>query len=459
MLNVMIIDDEPMIIQSIKSGIDWEKLNLNVVYTATDSRSALSYAKENSVDIVISDISMPPFNGLTLCNEILKINNKIQLIIISGYADFSYAQKAIQIGVVGYCLKPINYNELTAILKTAISRISPSKNFADYDFIEYVYENNINEIKSYLNENNIREKFYLAISIGKKNLSSYIKSHHLVFNLGINKFLYILNDNTRYLINSRLVNEDTLIEGIGLANDKVSYGDMLTEIDEIRVKSYNFFFNNENKIFDDSYNVTDEYYLDICNNIDNLHELKKKLKSLSCDSIKKINIKQAMKIHNMILNKYKKYDNEEDLNIYSFDELIRNYDSFEKMTESLLNTLEDNSQNNNLVYESNNKNFLKIIKYINANFTNNISIKDMADELFLNANYISQLFKKETGTTYVKYLTKLRVDKAKNLLKETDMSINDVCINSGFNDYFYFMKIFKKQTTMAPSYYRKKCVN
>ncbi|MCT4544004.1 MAG: response regulator [Vallitalea sp.] len=456
MYKVMIIDDEPMIIQSIRSGIDWEKLMLEVVYTATDSRDALNYAKENPIDIVISDISMPPFNGLTMCSEITKIDPSIQFIIISGYADFAYAKKAIQIGVAGYCLKPIDYAEMRSVLNIAINKIEPSNDFIEYDFMEYVYENNIDEIKKFLIQNKIRDKFYIIMVIGKENLSKYITVHHLVFNLGINKYLYIVNDDISYSLLDKEIKNSPLIDGIAITSDKISYDNLLKNIDDIMVKSYGFFFCKE-KIFKEEYTIQDDYYLEIYNNIEKPSILKNSLKNLCNSNCPQMNIKQAMKLHNIILNKYKKqiYEEDDDLNIYSFDELIRHYKRFDYMIDSLIEVIESTYDNKEIVFESYNKNFLKVIKYINTNYTKNMSIKDIAEELFLNPNYISQLFKKETGTTYVKYLTKLRIEKAKELLKDTDMSINDVCINSGFNDYFYFIKKFKKYTDMAPSYYRK----
>lgn len=456
MYKVMIIDDEPMIIQSVKSGVDWKNLNLEVVYTATDSRCALEYAKENYIDIVISDISMPPFNGLTLCSEIAKINKLIQFIIISGYADFSYAKKAIQIGVAGYCLKPINYAEMMSVLKIAIRKIAPINDFMEYDFMEYVYENNICEIKKFLIQNKIKDKFCMIMVIGKENLSPYIHVHHLAFNMGINKYLYILNEDVSELLMNEEIKNNHLIDGIGITANKVSYDNLLEHIDDIMVKSYSFFFCKEDKVNKEKSKLQDEYYQKICEKLDEPATLKKNLGKYCNTACKTMNIKQAMKLHNMILNKYKKHiDEEDDWNIYSFEELVRNYENFPNMIQSLFQVIEDFFDKNEIVYESYNKNFLKVIKYINTNFTKNISIKDIGEELFLNSNYISQLFKKETGTTYVKYLTELRIEKAKELLKKTDMSINDVCINSGFNDYFYFIKKFKKYTNMAPSYYRK----
>lgn len=94
------------------------------------------------------------------------------------------------------------------------------------------------------------------------------------------------------------------------------------------------------------------------------------------------------------------------------------------------------------------------MKYINSCYTENITLKDVANVVNLNPNYISQVFKKTTGTTFSHYLTNLRIDTAKKLLTTTNSSINDVSIQAGFNDYFYFLKTFKKYTGKTPSEFR-----
>lgn len=72
----------------------------------------------------------------------------------------------------------------------------------------------------------------------------------------------------------------------------------------------------------------------------------------------------------------------------------------------------------------------------------------------LNPNYISQVFKKSAGTTFSHYLTNLRINQARKLLTTTSQSINEVSLQSGFNDYFYFLKAFKKATGKTPGEYR-----
>ena len=118
------------------------------------------------------------------------------------------------------------------------------------------------------------------------------------------------------------------------------------------------------------------------------------------------------------------------------------------MVEELIDLLLYKETDENTV--SSNATFMNIIKYLGTYFTDDISLKTIADYLKMNPNYIGALFKRETGETFTNYLTKLRIDRAKELLLTTDMSISEICTASGFNDYFYFIKTFKKITGTTP---------
>ena len=73
----------------------------------------------------------------------------------------------------------------------------------------------------------------------------------------------------------------------------------------------------------------------------------------------------------------------------------------------------------------------------------------------MTANYLGQVFKRETGKPYTQYITELRIDRAKSLLLSGDMSISDISNALGFNDYFYFLKTFKRVTGVTPKQYRQ----
>ena len=94
--------------------------------------------------------------------------------------------------------------------------------------------------------------------------------------------------------------------------------------------------------------------------------------------------------------------------------------------------------------------------YINDFYYDNISLNETAKRLCISSNYLSERFKKETGVTFIDYLTKVRVEKAKELLKENDLSIGQISEMVGYENSTYFNKVFKKHTGMTPGFFRSK---
>ena len=118
MLKVLIADDERRSREGLRSVIDWDDLDMEVAHCAKDGKEALDFINNNEIDILITDIRMPEMDGIELIKNIAIANKDISIIILSGYGDFSYAQKAIRYGVSNYLLKPVHLDELTDILRS-----------------------------------------------------------------------------------------------------------------------------------------------------------------------------------------------------------------------------------------------------------------------------------------------------------------------------------------------------
>lgn len=98
----------------------------------------------------------------------------------------------------------------------------------------------------------------------------------------------------------------------------------------------------------------------------------------------------------------------------------------------------------------------KIKEYIDCNYTREISRNDLAEIVYLNPDYISRLFRKETGLSISEYLLKKRIDTAKELLENTKMPVNIISMHAGYNNYTYFTRVFRDYTGCSPNEYRKK---
>lgn len=123
-MKLMLVDDEPFILQGLSVIIDWEAEGYEIVKTASNGREALAYLRENEVDLLITDIRMPQMNGIELLENLReeKISDAY-VIILSGYNDFQYAQAAIRFSAMEYILKPVQKKQLLeAVRKVAANK-------------------------------------------------------------------------------------------------------------------------------------------------------------------------------------------------------------------------------------------------------------------------------------------------------------------------------------------------
>lgn len=122
----------------------------------------------------------------------------------------------------------------------------------------------------------------------------------------------------------------------------------------------------------------------------------------------------------------------------------------------LLNATYQATTENSLALKPN-KQVDEILLYINQNIYEMLTIEDLANHFFLSSSYICRMFKSATGMTINKYITARRISIAKSLLAE-GLSVNEVCIRCGYNDYSNFVKTFNKAVGMSPKKYAQVCV-
>ena len=116
----MIVDDEPIAVEALKSGVDWASMQVTTVLSAHNTIDAQKLLSRQEVDIVLCDIEMPGASGLELVKFISETYPATVCIFLTCYSEFSYAKQAVSLGVFDYLLKPVDYEELTAILRRAI---------------------------------------------------------------------------------------------------------------------------------------------------------------------------------------------------------------------------------------------------------------------------------------------------------------------------------------------------
>ena len=116
MFKVLIVDDEIYVVALIRKLIDWDKFDMKVEGTANDGITALNMVKEINPDLVIVDIRMPGYDGISFMDKVREFNTNVRFIVISGHKQFDYAKGAMRNNVEDYLLKPINKEELESVL-------------------------------------------------------------------------------------------------------------------------------------------------------------------------------------------------------------------------------------------------------------------------------------------------------------------------------------------------------
>nr|WP_307991340.1 response regulator [uncultured Niameybacter sp.] len=121
MYKVLIIDDEVFIREGMKQIIPWQELGCELIGEAQNGEEGIEKMIQYGADIVISDIRMPKKNGLEMIDEMKSINKNIQIIILTGFREFEYAQQAIRLGVLRFLLKPSKLDEIKEAISAAVS--------------------------------------------------------------------------------------------------------------------------------------------------------------------------------------------------------------------------------------------------------------------------------------------------------------------------------------------------
>ena len=120
---VVIIDDEAVIVEGLRKVVKWDQYNCEVAGTASDARSGAQLIREVRPDILFTDICMPGQNGLTMLAGLRSEFPEMQVTVLTGYRDFSYAQEAIRLGVTRFLLKPSKMSEIDEAMKAMTGKI------------------------------------------------------------------------------------------------------------------------------------------------------------------------------------------------------------------------------------------------------------------------------------------------------------------------------------------------
>lgn len=179
MYKLMIVDDEENIRFGLSTAYGWEKLGFSVSYLAKNGYDAIEYLQKHPVDVILSDIKMPILDGLELAAFLQSNYPEILLVLLSGFAEFEYAQKALRYGVKDYLLKPIQYDNLLDTFQKIQDHLNEKRGLKKIDDLAPgYYEQIIESVLRYIEtdyKNATLEKAALQVSISPNYLSRIFK--------------------------------------------------------------------------------------------------------------------------------------------------------------------------------------------------------------------------------------------------------------------------------------------
>ncbi|HHW00484.1 MAG TPA: response regulator [Clostridiaceae bacterium] len=399
MFKVLIADDEPKIRKGLYEAIDWESLNMTVAGVARDGREALAIAEKEKPDICLIDICMPFVNGFELIDGLKKLNPDSVNIIVTGYDEFEYAQKAVKLGVFDYILKPVSEEELLRIVIKA---------------------------KTTLEEAITREKRYEWANAQLKKSMPFLKE----------KFI---NDWLNGMLTVEEIDEQLDFHNISIGPDigmiiVKTRGVVITGKANIEWERQLLVFAIQN-IF--------EEMLEPFKSFITARDAGENLVALVSVNDRKAwgNFRQALQ------ESVEKYLNHR---VEVYQEYIREGKEGVSCTyEDILKTMRKNSC------------CLPVIKKIKAYVEKNyhdpeLSLQRIADEMEISISHLSKLFKQETGMSFIDYLIKTRIMESIKLMSDPNMKIYEIAEKVGYSSQHYFCAAFKKVLGFSPTEYRNK---
>ncbi|MCH4889391.1 response regulator [Acidaminobacter sp. JC074] len=519
MYKVLIVDDEKIVRLALKNMIEFESLDLELVGEACEGSEAISIVESQHIDLVITDLMMPVMSGLDLIDSLNKMKYNGKILVLSNHDDFDLVRQALKSGASDYLLKgTMEQKEFKSVIKKICETLDQEKKdleiskqevqeilrgkklFREKILKSILLDKDFNDIKlkEYIETYDFKlslgtnQVFLIQVdslldAIDKKIISDIqqmtftIKSIILettrnrfegeIIDLTSNEYVLIAPSNTVKFPENLAVK---IVKKLNMyINQTVSvilhksFGNSL--YNDIRMmKNYSVykFYLGENSVLDlseltvskDTMIAYEQLLMDvkgyvyksdygqvyelICNLIEEAES-----KGTSPEVAKNavvILLKHIIKTRNIkVTEKIKQ----------RLDELksCRFKDDFLLQTDRVL----DEIKNEKVLKNNKDRIMEKIEHYVMSHLQEKITLNDLSAYVHLNPSYLSRFFKQTKGVSLIEYINSLKINQAKYLLLNKDLSIEEIGREIGIEDPYYFNKVFKKAEGMSPSSYRK----
>lgn len=498
---LLVVDDEATMRKGIANFINWPSIDCEVAGTASDGVEAMDFLASNPVDIVITDIRMPEADGLEVARYVYENHLDIKVILLTGYADFAYAQTAIRYNVSSFILKPTNKKELLEAVQEAQKDliVSKKKSSIAKEEIAFLKDQLLQELTIQPLSPELEERLNkLGLSLAHYHVAAFqmvpmgediSALKNIIINEKHNAYCYRYNNliMTVYFLdkpqsgppeeiiqNCREIAEiaETFASrhtAVGISLSHSGPGEFGAAVSEaIYALTLNFYSEENISLFcappdGKGYDLTAENSMDLfqfenclnnwqfedAENILSTIFMKFKSNLVNSRDVKNI-CSQIYYICSRVLIKKEAVplDGEYLTRIHSSSDIF----SLEASTLELMSHTREHLLG---VSGSQNKLVESAVKYIHSHLSEPLSLETIAEQLHISPSHLSRTFKKVCDESLTEYVNKTRVEKAKDYLTRSDILTYEIAELVGYNDPTYFSSIFKKYTGLSPTEYKQ----
>lgn len=471
MYKIILADDEKWSLYGLEQLVDWKTYDCVILDTAQDGISAFEKCKALKPDILISDIRMPGIDGLELVRKLKQEMPEITTILITGYSDLAYAQEALRLGVFDYLIKQITAQDLDKVLKRFQAYMQQKKVLSTSDLYFSLFDDgndkSILECMQQLGIDVPNSMCHVITFIFPQNVNIVsAQTFHtdtdmnVVFHTGTNRLSSFYYSDTylghESLLRSLHLGAPTAIGISESAALKEGFYDLyrqscIAATTAMFWKSSSIYHfqkaKRTNSIIEFMESLRQSIKHGDLHLIRNaLEELFEAMRNMQVDEVEFLINQVIALLTSYRIGAFESSDYSESLRLDSAD--ITAETLFTSILASTCSCEKNAEDSQNLI--------ARVLEYIDVHFTEDIQSSELAKLFFVNPSYLSTLIKKKTGFNYIDIVINKRIEYAKILLKDTNYPLLDIIQKTGYQEYSYFNKLFKKVTGLTPTQYRSK---
>lgn len=483
MKTLLIVEDEKMIRQGIKTMVQRSGVPVEVIIECNNGKMALEVLKEQHIDVMFTDISMPQMNGIELVKAMQECEHIPLTVVISGYDDFSYAVEMLRNGVREYILKPIEREKIKEILEKLNTELESKKAVEEnhqkigYQQMKHLMvSNQITEEDILTTEKQYADSFYdgeYRVCCSNAQKREFTDDNYILLeNIGDEDVFIVSEDDLELLLKDEMQGEYIGISGIhrDIRQLRNAYCEALA------MRRLAFCRNHKQMVWgEDKERIPEKLIQDAAQLLapdaemqrvqllgtERTEELVKSMNNLffavKNGRITPEQFEQCIKGFLAAVEKTYKNLLESEKDLLKACEVIWNRNCVDEYEEELMEFVLSLHEKINQQYDLN-KNTQKMrlaVAYVEEHYADDLNMAVVSNHISMNYSLFSNSFKQYTGQNFVNYLKDIRMREAKKLLAETDMKIIEISQKIGYDNEKHFMKIFKSTYGVSATEYRK----